>query len=66
MSAVKIYGSIVSFTKHGNALRRDNQSKINVFVGVLEAVFMALSVSFAMWFLKHSSFTILFLEILVA
>lgn len=25
MSAVKIYGSIVSFTKHGNALRRDNQ-----------------------------------------
>lgn len=41
-SAVKIHDSIVSFAKYGNALKRDNQSKINVFVRVLEAVFMAL------------------------
>lgn len=47
MSAVKIYDSIVSFAKHGNPLRRDNQLKMNVFVGVSEAVFMALSASFA-------------------
>lgn len=66
MSAVRIDDNIVSFAKYGNALWRENQLKMNVFVGVLEAVFRVLSVSFAMQFLKCSSFSILFLKVLIA